>query len=228
MTTLIKNILKYYSFLVLSLMGIIGFLNVNSLAQMVSAVLFYPLTVYIWLQIVPRRKRAIELPVVLKTKKRVIKKAKTKKQETEDEAVELALEGEEIDTRNIDIDKRAFIKLIGSAGMSVFMLSLFTKKAQAAFFGSVPGPGTVALKDTSGNQIDPAEKHPTDGYKVVQLDDGTTSYYGFQNKDGAWFIMQEDASGNYRYTKGSSDFTNATTGWPNRADLTYGYFETIF
>ena len=106
------------------------------------------------------------------------------------------------------------------------MFSLFTKKAEAAFFGSVPGPGTISIKDTTGAKIDPAVKHPTDGYKISRLDDSSPAYYGFTNKDGAWFIMKEDANGSYTYAVGSTAFA---TNWSNRANeimVDYGeYFE---
>ena len=63
--------------------------------------------------------------------------------------------------------------------MTVFLFSIFTKRAQAAFFGSVPGPGIVGLKDSSGVRIDPAKHHPTDGYKINRIDDDSlpSNYY---------------------------------------------------
>jgi len=61
----------------------------------------------------------------------------------------------------VDIDRRQFLKLISSAGLTLFLFSIFAKRAQAAFFGSVPGSGTVALKDTTGTPIDPAIKTPS-------------------------------------------------------------------
>lgn len=126
----------------------------------------------------------------------------------------------------VDVDRRAFLRLIATAGMSLFFMAIFTRKAQAAFFGSVPGPGTVALKDTAGNKIDPAEKQPTDGYEITELDDDDApAYYGFVKKTGAWYIMREDATGSYRYAKGPSDFA---TGWTNRTSLTYDYFYVVF
>ncbi|MFS8159225.1 MAG: hypothetical protein ACMG6E_03255 [Candidatus Roizmanbacteria bacterium] len=118
-----------------------------------------------------------------------------------------------------------FLRLIGSAGVSVFLLSIFTGKAEAAFFGSMPGPGTIGIKNTSGTLIDPAEKKPTDGYNITNVDDTIPSYYGYVNKDGAWYIVKEDATGAYRYSKGSSAFS---TSWGNRASLTYDYFDVIF
>jgi len=125
-----------------------------------------------------------------------------------------------------DVNRRLFLKLIGTAGLATFTFSLFTKKTHAAFFGSIPGPGTVALKDSQGNKIDPAEKQPTDGYEVTEIDDSATpSYYGFVHKDGAWYITREDATGGFRYANGSSNFSNS---WSNRASLTYDYFDAVF
>ncbi len=105
-------------------------------------------------------------------------------------------------------------------------MAMFTKKAQAAFFGSVPGPGTVAIKNSAGVQIDPAEAHPTDGYEITEIDDTSSpAYYGFLKKNGYWYIMKEDSTGAYRYSKGTTAFT---TNWTNRASLTYDYFNSIF
>ncbi len=76
--------------------------------------------------------------------------------------------------------------------------------------------------------IDPAESQPTDGYAITNVDDGAPSYYGYLNKNGAWYIMKEDAdAGNYRYAKGSVDFI---VNWGNRKTdlITYGYFDDIF
>ena len=137
------------------------------------------------------------------------------------------IEGEQLSEDQVkDINKRLFLKLIGGAGFTTFLFALFTKSSQAAFFGSVPGPGTVAIKDSSGNPIDPAEKQPTDGYEVSQVDDTSIpAYYGFVDKDGNWYIAKEGAGGEYRYYAGSSDFA---TNWTNRSGLQYDYFNNIF
>ena len=130
-----------------------------------------------------------------------------------------------------DRDRRLFLKLIGSTGLSLFFMSLVSKEAQATFFGSMPGPGTLALKDSTGTTIDPAKNHPTDGYKISQLDDsgGTYLYFAYVNKDGAWYIQRETINGvntgDYRYYKGSSDFA---ANWSNRSGLAYDDFDDIF
>ena len=203
----------YYSFIITFIMVVMGFISAQNVPHLVSSVLFFPLALYFWLQVFPQRKRAINLAVV---------KAKEDKIVKTDEKTELAEEGE---IEGVDQDRRAFLKIIGSAGLSLFMMAIFTKKAEAAFFGSVPGPGTVAIKDASGQLINPAEKQPTDGYKISRIDDSTPSYYGFTNKDGAWFIMKEDSNGNYTYATGSSNFSS---NWANRASLTYGEFFDVF
>jgi hypothetical protein len=142
------------------------------------------------------------------------------------------VEGEEVDEAPglggiKDLDRRQFLKLLGGGSLGILAMSLFSpQKASAAFFGSVPGPGVVAIKDSSGNQIDPAEKSPTDGYRVSEIDDTSLpSYYGFVDKDGNWYVAKEDSSGSYRYSKGTSSFS---TNWTGRAALTYDYFDAIF
>ncbi len=126
-----------------------------------------------------------------------------------------------------DTHRRQFLKILGGGGVSlVLMLFFMPQKASAAFFGSTPGPGIIGLKDSSGNKIDPAEKTPTDGYSITQIDDASTpSYYGFVHKSGAWYISKEDATGAYRYAAGASTFS---TNWTNRASLTYNYFDQVF
>lgn len=197
----IDRFLTYYGFIVSTLMVITGLASAHSTTEFLTAGLFSPILIYFAIRIFPKRTRAINIPEVSRA---------------------IVLERSSVP----DFDRRAFLKLIGTAGLSLFMFALFTKKAEAAFFGSVPGPGTVSLKDASGNKIDPAEKHPTDGYNITDLDDSSPAYYGFVNKTGAWFIMKEDATtGAYRYTKGTSGYS---TNWTSRASLSYDYFDNVF
>lgn len=205
-----KKIIILYSFVITSFMAISGILNASSLFEVASAVmLFTPLAFYFTVLMLPKKHHSV--PVI--------------------EPIVDIIPNELKKIKNTDYDpeRRKFLKLIGAAGGSLFMLAMFTKKAEAAFFGSMPGPGTVSIKNTSGAQIDPAEKKPTDGYNITEIDDSAADiYYGFVNKDGAWYIQKELSTGAYRYTRGDSDFTNATTGWPNKANLSYGYFNEKF
>ena len=133
---------------------------------------------------------------------------------------------EETGPSRIDVDRRLFLKLIGSAGFSVFMMSIFTSKAHASFFGSLPGSSAIQIKDSSGTKIDPSQEHATDGYEVSEIDDASApAYYGFMNASGAWYITREASDGSYRYAKGSSSFS---TNWTGRAALSYDYYNNVF
>jgi len=127
--------------------------------------------------------------------------------------------------------RRDFLKRIGSIGLGILVWSLLNpKQAGAAFFGSVPGPGTVALKDTTDTKIDPAIKSPTDAYGITEIDeDAPNIYYGFINKDGKWYILKEtesDSDFSYRYVKGDTDFPS---NWGSRKTRTdYNYFDQTF
>jgi hypothetical protein len=136
-------------------------------------------------------------------------------------------EGVPLDPTISDDNRRLFLKLVGSTSLSIFFMAIMGKgSAKAAFFGSMPGPGTVAIKDSSGTPIDPAILQPTDGFEISQVDDSVTpSYYGFVHKTGAWYITKEDATGAYRYAKGASDFA---TSWTGRTSLSYDYFDAVF
>jgi len=218
-----KKLLIYYNFIIVTLMIVAGFLGTGSLAQLASAALFFPLLAYFLFLVLPNKNKAIVFPELKK-----IEKTKNKKAEAGILKAEKIEDGGP-DKKRMDANRRAFVKLIGSAGMTVFLFSIFTKKAQGAFFGSVPGPGTIALKDSTDTVIDPAIKLPTDGYKISEIDDSSPAYYGFVDKDGEWFIMKESSAGQYKYYKKVTGVDNDfTTDWPNRAGFSYQYFDSIF
>lgn len=217
-----KKPILIYNTIVTAILGITGLLTASTSTERLFALLFIPLTFYfIAKSIQAMTPKQSGLKSTSKSLAQTTSKPTSSYQEAE--------EGEVVrDFKISDNDKRLFLKLIGSSGMGLFLMSIFTKKSHAAFFGSVPGPGTVAIKDTSGNQIDPAEKQPTDGYEISELDetDVTYSYYGFVHKDGAWYIAREDkTTGSYRYAKGASAFS---TNWTGKAGLSYGYFDATF
>ena len=69
-----------------------------------------------------------------------------------------------------------------------------------------------------------------EGYKIASMDVnvGGTSYYAYENRDGAYYIMKEVESGaitSYTFTSGSSGL--ATT-WASRATETYGSYGDTF
>jgi hypothetical protein len=127
----------------------------------------------------------------------------------------------------VDIDKRAFLNLIGAAGLSIFLYSLFSRNGTGALFGKTTGSDTTKLQDSTGNTINPAERQPLDGYRISEIDDtNSQTYYGFTNIDGAWLIMKEDAdTSSFRYVKGDSAFPDS---WGSRDTLNYDYYFNVF
>ena len=190
--------LVYYCFVVSSTLVVVSFLATSTLPQLISSLIFSPLAIYFLILVWPRRNRAIPPPQPL---------------------------AKPLSPTELDMDRRNFLKLIGTVGVAAFIYSLFSGKAQAPFFGSTPSADTVTLKDSAGNKIDPAEKSPTQGYYISEIDDSTIAYFGFVNKLGQWFIMRQDADNACRYIRGDREFS---TNWTNRSLLTYDYFDNAF
>ena len=68
-----------------------------------------------------------------------------------------------------------------------------------------------------------------ENYKLSDKDDDASpNYYGYVNRKGEWFIMEETISpgaDTYRFAVGKSDYT---TNWNDRTNLTYKYFYEVF
>ncbi len=207
---IIKKLVTFYSFVITSFIAVTGILSANNYLELLTAIAFSPLSLYFFVLMLPRKSAKVITKMEIEPILDIIPdKIKSIKNE------------------DYDPERRKFLKLIGAAGGSLFLLTVFgTKKAEASFFGSMPGPGTVAVKNTSGVAIDPAEKKPTDGYSITEIDDSTDDvYYGFVNKDGAWYIQKESSTGGHRYVKGTSSFS---ISWALRSGLTYNYFNDVF
>ena len=61
----------------------------------------------------------------------------------------------------------------------------------------------------------------TDSYFSVDQDNSEPAYYGFQARDGTWYILRATTSGatvSRLYARGTSDYS---TNWTNRATLAY-------
>ncbi len=202
-----KKLVIFYSFIVTSFLTLTAIFSANTYIELISAIFFSFISLYFTILMLPRKQRALS---VANTKQTL---------EIKPELIK------NIESQEYDPERRKFLKLISAAGGAIFLTAIFTRKAEASFFGSMPGPGTVAIKNTQGVAIDPAEKKPTDGYSITEIDDsGTDAYYGFLNKDGGWFILK-DSNGIYRYAKGASSFSS---NWTGRSGLTYDYFNVVF
>lgn len=210
-----SSVVLYYGLFICLVLTVTGIVSAKEINDLLASFIYLPLIFYFSVQIINSRIR--NKKETTENKPKITKTSQVK---------EVIYPTEIPQTGVSDNDKRLFLKLIGSAGFSLLFMALFTKKAQAAFFGSVPGPGIVSVKNIAGEKIDPAESHPTDGYEITEIDDTSSpAYYGFLKKNGYWYIMKEDSTGAYRYSKGTSDFS---TNWTNRASLTYNYFNTVF
>jgi hypothetical protein len=194
------------------------FLTANTYTQVAVAVALYPAVAYIALNIIPRRKK--KQPAVSVSPVPVLKEA----------IIEKPVKATDANTV-VDTDKRAFFKLIGAAGLSIFLFSLFNRRAELPFFGKIAGnepsgPSQNILVDSTGAKVDPSERQPLDGYQIAEIDDNIITFYGMSNKQGAWVITREDTDSNsFRYAKGDSDFGS---NWEKREKLTYSYFHDVF
>lgn len=121
-----------------------------------------------------------------------------------------------------DIDKRAFLKILGATGLSFFIMSLFGRRAESLLLGNMENkPSTDDVVKTQQLPVS-----PTEGYTISEIDDGLIAYYGFMGPKGTWFIMRQDSNdGSFRYVKGDIDFP---INWENRQNLEYDYYANVF
>ena len=198
-----KILLIYFSFVIACLVVIVAFITATTYTQLAVAILLYPVLVFFAFKTFPHKYWGYP------SKKPVTEVLPPVKSE----------EFKEVKRENVgisDIDKRVFLKLIGGAGLSLLLFSIFNKNAESLFSKSLP----------ASNKIDPVQSQPTDGYRISEIDDNVISFYGFTNKDGAWFIMKGDTdTGSFRYARGNSNFPG---NWTNRENLKYDYFNSVF
>ncbi len=212
-----RKILTYSSYIIASLVVILAFVTATTYTQLAIAIFSYPVLIYFAFKAFPHKPGQHPQKKLITAIKPLMKSAEEvqEKEETKTDIWNIA-----------DIDKRAFLKLVGGVGISLFLFSLLNKRAEGVFFGKALGGGTTALTDAAGNKINPAQQQPTDGYRISEMDNSAITYYGFINKDGAWFVMKEDTStGSFRYARGDAGFPG---NWSNREHLTYDYFNNIF
>lgn len=208
-----KKIFSYLILAVGSTIVVLVFVTATSVVQLIIATTLYILVAYLVLITFPRK-------VTIST---------TTPTTTNTSLPTAAIETTSVqETPNVeDDDKRSFLKLISISGISLLFYWLFTKKGRGPLFGgSSEESGTVAIQNTEGNQINPAESQATDGYKITEVDDSIIAYYGFTHKNDSWFIMRLDTdSGSFRYTRGESKFAGS---WNNREKLKYDYYTNVF
>lgn len=205
-----KTVLTYSGLTLASLVMVAGFITATSYVQLAAASLLYPLLVFVAYKVLPLKARR-----------------PSQKESLEEIQTQIALDAKTQEEQRghvgiFDIEKRAFLKLIGATGLSFFLISIFGRRIESLLFGQGATP-LAPIGSQPGGQISTAS--PTDGYKITEIDNGLVGYYGFTNKDGGWLIMKEDTeSGSFRYTKGT---TNFPLNWGNRTSLRYDYFHKL-
>lgn len=205
--------LTYLGLVIASLLVILAFVTAKTYFQLAVAVILYPTLIFLFFMIFPRKSWKLAKSTIPKQPK--LNLAPVETPEPDKDSVYVA-----------DIDRRTFIKIIWATGISFLLFSLLGRRVESLFFGR--GLGQQGINPTrSDEQFGQAGASPTDGYKISEIDEGTTvNYYGFVNKDGAWLIMKEAVNeSSFRYAKGSSDFPG---NWKNRENLRYDYFYNLF
>jgi hypothetical protein len=201
----------FYPIFIIAALGIlVAFTTAISYRQLIIAAILYPLLVYFGLILFPRKATGI-YPQEISTSPSPVASPSANKNK-ENPVV-------------VDLNKRALLKLVASVGISYFVYSLISNRAQGLIMGKAPDSGIVTLQKPDGGTIHPAETQPTDGYQITEIDEGEISYFGFVDTESHWFIMREDIAGSFRYTKGESDFPNS---WGIRANLKYDYYHKVF
>ena len=183
------------SFIILCYLVVSGFATATSYAQLGVATFFYPLVVYFAFKVFSSGKKPNYQPP-----------------QPEGVRIESVPKIERAITT--DIEKRAFLKLVGGMGASFFLVSLLNKKLGGYL------PGAAGFNPVS------SVENILNGYKISDINDGVISYYGFTTKTGAWYIMREDTNdGTFRYTSGKSNYP---ISWESHEKLQYSYFNSAF
>jgi len=203
-----RKTITYSSFAIAGILVILVFLTAKTYTQLGIAVALYPLLIFFAFKIFPFGNN------VHLTKPEIVNKPQDDSKDKADDAAVV-----------VDIDRRAFLKLIGATGLSIFIFSILGRRVENLLFGRALDSGTSLIGPT-GYETAPGEVSPTEGFRISEIDDSVDTYYGFTNKSGGWLIMKEDSTSNsFRYAKGDSDFP---FNWAKRDKLSYDYFHKLF
>jgi hypothetical protein len=203
-----NKVLTYSSLTICAALVVFTFLTAKSYEQLAAAIVLYPMLGYFVLKAFPRS-REVDMNIPYAPP---IATAQTKP-----EAVNIGK------TEVVDVDKRSFLKLVGTMGVAIFISSLLGERVGQILFGK------SLMQGANTSPPPPATTTPTssitEGYKIAEADDGAVSYYGFTNVKGNWIIMRDDSETNsFRYAKGEKDFPG---NWQGRANLKYDYFYNL-
>ncbi len=205
-----KKKLTYPAFIIAAFLVVLTFITATTYVQLGIAVALYIPLAWFALKIFQRKENepmvTVPLPSVRQTHAPKAKGVKT-------EQVEIA-----------DIDKRAFLKLLGATGLSFFIFSILGRRAESFLFGG--GTQTALAPSTTVGTGVPSTTPLMEGYRIAEIDDNAITYYGFINTTGGWLIMREETeTSSFRYAKGDINFPS---NWTRRGSLKYDYFYKLF
>ncbi len=207
--------LTYPALLIACIIVIVSFITATNYQELSFAVILFILLDFFILQILPHKVRFQQIKKTL-NKATFIDQAETEPME---EPVRAKVEVS-------DIDKRVFLKLIGGAGLLLFLSSIFNKRAENMFFDRVPLSSKLGFGTATPSGNYPPAGQQLEGYRIAEFDDNEVAYYGFTNSNGKWYVMKVDTqNGNFRYSAGDSNFPSS---WENREKLNYDYYNNVF
>lgn len=207
------KILTYFGFIVSGVLTVLVFVTAKTYIQLAIAVALYPLFAYFAFKLFPRKSqvRSVTVQTPVTTPERFVTSEPVNR-----ERVEI-----------VDIDKRTFLKLLGTAGISFFIFSIFGRRVEDLIFNQSNKTEVAKTGITPDSPTTETETLASEGYRISEIDDeDVISYYGFINKQGSWLIMKQDSENNsFRYSKGEKDFSKK---WGGRQQLKYDYYYNLF
>ncbi len=212
-----EKALVIYSFLACLFLMIVGIFSARSTNQLLSAFIYLPLVFFFGT-------RVYDFYLESASGKSPAKKLDTTALKVETKSISLPSDPEILKGIK-DKDKRLFLQLIGTTGISLLIMALFSRKARDTFLGGGAISEAVSIKDSTGKIIDPSKEHPTSGYSIANIDDThVPAYYAFLKTDGTWYIMQ-NTSGAFLYAKGNANYSS---NWEIRDKLHYDFYNKVF
>src|SRR3989339_425468 len=124
-----RKLLIYIGFILACLSVAATFATAGTYAQLVGAVLLYPVLVFIALKLFPHGKpKTVPSSCPLVSAQPLV--------------------GDAVEETNVDDhSKREFLNLIGTAGITFFLYSIFDKRAESIFLGKAMNSGITAIED---------------------------------------------------------------------------------
>lgn len=204
-----NKVITYSTFTIATIFVIFAFVTATTYTQLGLAVILYPLVTFLAFKLFPRKSDSVMPP-----QNTYLAQPQAMPVSPPAKPITQTIEVTKTKNEEVDLDKRSFLKLIGTMGVALFLSSLLGERIGSLLFGKSMGGGAQPTGTTTASI--------TEGYKITEADEDIISYYGFTNQKGNWLIMRNDIEENsYRYAKGSSNFPNS---WSNREKLKYDYY----